>query len=111
MKLNKLTTILMQNHNKAAVMILAVPATLALFERTTDSESLLNTASSMLCLASLHNGKILAQYAVQLIKHILKGSIFTEYREPCKKQSKNLVFSGGKFSLFFCKVRGTLNLI
>lgn len=53
-------------------MTLAVPATFILFERT-DSESLINTAASYLSLSALNNGKILAQYSIQLIKNILKG--------------------------------------
>jgi hypothetical protein len=66
------------NHNKTAVMTLAVPATFALFERT-DSESLINTAASYLSLSALHNGKILAQYAIQLIKNVLKGNLLTKH--------------------------------
>jgi hypothetical protein len=53
-------------------MTLAVPATFALFERT-DSESLINAATSYLSLAAIHNAKILAQCSIQLIKNILKG--------------------------------------
>jgi hypothetical protein len=53
-------------------MTLAIPATLELFDRS-DSESLLNSATSYLSLAAIHNGKILAQYSIQLINNILKG--------------------------------------
>lgn len=60
------------NHNKQSIMALAIPGIFNVFERT-DSESLVNAASSYLSLAAIHNGKILSRHSLQLVKNILKG--------------------------------------
>lgn len=52
-------------------MTVTIPSTVKALD-SADSE-LVKSASSYLSLGAVHNGRVLAQYAVQLISKVLKG--------------------------------------
>ncbi|CAD5215333.1 unnamed protein product [Bursaphelenchus xylophilus] len=76
-------------HSKQSVMTVTIPSTIEALD--SKNVELVRNATSYLSLGAVHNGRILAQYAVQLITKVLKGNlplvrvlpqIYPENKEP-----------------------------
>uniref|UniRef100_A0A183UNQ0 Protein melted-like protein n=1 Tax=Toxocara canis TaxID=6265 RepID=A0A183UNQ0_TOXCA len=77
------------HYSKKSVMTVSVPT--AIRALSTGSEELTRNTTSYLSLAAIHNGRLLAQYSIQIIINILNGNfplvrvvpqIYPENREP-----------------------------
>ncbi|KAE9549824.1 hypothetical protein FO519_006958 [Halicephalobus sp. NKZ332] len=76
-------------HSKKSVMIVAIPV--AIKALSSSNQELVRSTTSYISLAAIHNGRLVAQYAVQLISNIISGNyplvrvlpqIYPENREP-----------------------------
>uniref|UniRef100_A0A7E4V442 PH domain-containing protein n=1 Tax=Panagrellus redivivus TaxID=6233 RepID=A0A7E4V442_PANRE len=77
------------HHSKKSVMTVAIPV--AIKALSCGNQELVRSTSSYLSLAAINNGKLLAQYAVQIISNIIHGNyglvrvlpqVYPENREP-----------------------------
>jgi hypothetical protein len=76
-------------HSKKSVMTVSIPV--AIKALSSSNHELVRSTSSYLSLAAIHNGKLLAQYAIQIISNIINGNyslvrvlpqVYPENREP-----------------------------
>ncbi|CAD5211004.1 unnamed protein product [Bursaphelenchus okinawaensis] len=76
-------------HSKQSVMTVTIPSTIEALD--SKNVELVRNATSYLSLGAVHNGRILAQYAVRIISKVLKGNhplvrvlpqIYPENKEP-----------------------------
>jgi hypothetical protein len=61
-------------HSKKSVMTVSIPV--AIKALSSSNHELVRSTSSYLSLAAIHNGKLLAQYAIQIISNIINGNIY-----------------------------------
>ncbi|KAH7727336.1 PH domain containing protein [Aphelenchoides avenae] len=86
---SEILSTLFMYHSKSSVMTVAIPA--AIKALNSANQELVRNTTSYLSLAAIHNGRILAQYSIQIIQIVLNGNyplirvmpqIYPENREP-----------------------------